>query len=206
MSVTALLMAGGRGTRMEFNEEKPLLRVGGKPMIEHVLKALDNAEKINKIVVAVSKHTPNTTKFLKEMNVKTLETPGIEYHHDLQYAITELELETVLTISADLPLIVGTIIDMVVERYQRCGKPALTVLVPMELKEELGSKGGYVLKMGDKRVTPAGINVIDGKRIDEGELEEETYIIEEPNIALNVNTPRELMIAERLIQKNSRRN
>ena len=46
MKVTALVMAGGKGTRMTLAEEKPLLHIGGKPVIDHVLKALKHAEKI----------------------------------------------------------------------------------------------------------------------------------------------------------------
>jgi len=34
MSVTALVMAGGKGIRMKREEEKPLLKIGGKPLIE----------------------------------------------------------------------------------------------------------------------------------------------------------------------------
>ena len=41
MGVTALVMAGGKGMRMKSEKEKPLLKVGGKSMIEHVLNAFD---------------------------------------------------------------------------------------------------------------------------------------------------------------------
>ena len=44
MQVTAVVMAGGKGRRMEVSEEKPMLTVGGKPVIEHVLTALLNAK------------------------------------------------------------------------------------------------------------------------------------------------------------------
>jgi adenosylcobinamide-phosphate guanylyltransferase len=37
--VTALVMAGGKGTRMKLAEEKPLINVCGKPVIEYVLTA-----------------------------------------------------------------------------------------------------------------------------------------------------------------------
>lgn len=45
MGVTALVMAGGRGTRMRLAEEKPLVKVRGKPVIEYVIAALKNAKK-----------------------------------------------------------------------------------------------------------------------------------------------------------------
>ncbi|MCW4036576.1 MAG: NTP transferase domain-containing protein [Candidatus Bathyarchaeota archaeon] len=47
MGVTALLMAGGKGTRMALRGEKPLLEVDGKPMIEHVIEALRDAGKVD---------------------------------------------------------------------------------------------------------------------------------------------------------------
>jgi len=198
MGITALVMAGGKGTRMGLREEKPLLKVGGKPMIEHILTALRNSKKIGDIVVAVSKHTPKTAKFMERFPVEVLETPGGGYVSDVRYAVKRLKLEKVLTISADLPLVTGGIIDRIIERYNQCNKPALTVAVPLEKKERLGLTGEYVFESGNKRLAPAGINLIDGRRIDEGELEEEIFIMEENEVAVNVNTPQDLSIAERL--------
>jgi len=198
LGITALVMAGGKGTRMGLHEEKPLLKVGGKPMIEHVLTALKNAEKIKEIIVAVSKHTPRTAKFLEKFPIKILETPGEGYVSDIRYAIKRLKPDTVLTISADLPLITGRMIDLIIEKYIQCNKPALTVTVPLERKERLGLRGEYVLEAGSRRLVPAGINVIDGRRIDEGELKEEILVIDEEEVAVNVNTPQDLRIAESL--------
>jgi adenosylcobinamide-phosphate guanylyltransferase len=198
MGVTALLMAGGKGSRMALSQEKPLLKVSGKPMIEHVIMSLKNAKDIDETVVVVSKHTPKTTELIKGFPVKILETPGEGYVPDMEYAVKKLKLKTVLTISADLPLVTGEVIDGIIERYRRCNKPALTVAVPMETKERLGLGVEYALEAGDKRLVPAGINVIDGRRIDEGELEEEIYVIDDEKVAVNVNTPHDLEIAENL--------
>jgi len=198
MGVTALLMAGGKGSRMALSQEKPLLEVGGKPMIEYVINALKNAKRIDTTIVVVSRHTPKTTKLIKRFSVKILETPGEDYVPDMEYAVKKLKLKTVLTISADLPLITGEVIDSIIERYMQCNKPALTVAVPMETKERLGLGVEYALKAGDKRLVPAGINMIDGRRIDEGELEEEIYVIDDEKVAMNVNTPHDLKIAENM--------
>jgi len=203
MGVTALVMAGGKSTRMALHEEKPLLKIGGKLMIERILEALTDARNVDRIVVAVSKHTPGTAKFMEGFPVKVLKSPGKGYVSDMKYAVRKLKLDTVLTISADVPLVTGEIIDKIIERYRHCNKPALTVMVPTETKERLGLEREYVLEAGDKRLVPAGINVIDGRRIDEGELEEEVYIIDKEEVAVNVNTPQEQKIAERLFTERS---
>jgi adenosylcobinamide-phosphate guanylyltransferase len=76
VGVTALVMAGGKGSRMALSEEKPLIQVGGKPIIEHVLMALKNAKKVNSIVVAVSDYTPKTAQLMLQFPVSIVKTPG----------------------------------------------------------------------------------------------------------------------------------
>ncbi len=196
MKVTAVVMAGGKGTRMALAEEKPLLRIGGKPVIELVLEALRNAKRVNTIIVAVSHYTPKTTKHLETLKVKTLKTPGKEYVSDLAYVIKTLQLQTVLSIPADMPLITGEIIDQVVDHFATCGKPTLAVVVPFETKQKLAMSLSYAFEQDNKCVIPAGINIIEGAKIDDGELEQEVYILDKPEVAININTADELKTAE----------
>ena len=204
MGITALVMAGGRGTRMGLGGEKPLLKVGGKPMIEHVITALMNSRSVGDIVVAVSKYTPKTAEFMERFPVKVLKTPGRGYISDMKYAVKRLKLKKVLMISADLPLVTGRIIDRIIEKYNECDKPALTVAVPLEMRKKLGLKGEYAFEVESIRVVPAGINLIDGRRIDEEELEEEVLIIKDDHVAVNVNTPQDLSVAESLLSERLR--
>jgi adenosylcobinamide-phosphate guanylyltransferase len=201
MAVTALVMAGGKGSRMALSEEKPLLPVGGKPVIEHVLVALENAKKVGSVVVAVSDYTPKTAQLMSNFQVSVIKTPGKEYVSDMGYAVRTLKLQTVLAIGADFPLVTASVIDDIVGYYERCGKPALSVAVSMETKTKLGLSGKYGFELNDKQVVPAGINVIDGRRIDEAELEEEIYVLDQKEVAVNINTLQELRIAEELFSK-----
>ena len=201
MDVTALVMAGGKGTRLDLDEEKPLLQLRGKPVIEYVLTALKNSKKVDKIVVAVSHHSPKTAKLMSRSKISTITTPGKEYVFDLGYAVKRLNLEFVLAIAADLPFISGEIIDFIIESYQKSGKPALSVVVPIETKEKMGLGVEYVTEFGDKRVVPAGINLIDGKRIEEEELDQEVCLIDLKEVAININTQKELEIAKKLFEE-----
>ncbi len=201
MGVTALVMAGGKGTRMALPQEKPLLTVGGKPVIEHVLAALKDAKKVDAIIVAVSGYTPKTAKHMAKLSVKVVQTPGNGYVSDMGYAVKTLKLHTVLAVTADLPLITGEIIDQIIERYEQCEKPALTVAVPIAAKSKLGLGREYAFKINGKLVVPAGINVNDGGKISEEELEQEVYVIDKTEVAVNINTVQELKTAEELFQK-----
>ena len=200
MGITALVMAGGKGTRMRAAEEKPLIKVCGKPAIEYVIAALKGAKKIDSIVVATTCCTPKTAKFLTKFPVKIIETPGKDYVSDMGYAAHNLKLGVFLAIAADLPLVTPKVLDAIVERYERCGKPALTVAVPLETKTKLGMSVEYSFKMEDKDVVPVGINVIDGhKRYGDEWLDQDICLLETEELAVNINTLQELQLAECLL-------
>ena len=199
--MTAVVMAGGKGSRMEVSEEKPLLSVGGKPVIAHVLESLLNAKRVDSVVVAVSCRTPKTADFVKKFPVQVVVTPGKGYIPDMQFVVRQLGLGVVLAVVSDLPLITSAVIDDVLERYELCGKPALTVAVPIETKKKLGAGVDYAFEADGRTVVPTGINVIDGRRIDSGWMEQEVYVLDKDEVAVNVNTAEELRLAERLCKR-----
>lgn len=199
MGVTALLMAGGRGTRLKAQCEKPLVRVCGKPMIQWVLESLKGAKKIDDVVVAVSKHTPKTAEFVKEQALKVFQSPGKGFCYDVKYAIKRLMLGKVLIICADLPLITSEFIDKVVTYYEQCRKPALAVMAPLETYTKSGLSADYVFNVKGRSLVPIGINVVDGKRIREKRLEEEILVIDDVKVAVNINTHEDLRIAEQIL-------
>jgi adenosylcobinamide-phosphate guanylyltransferase len=201
--VTALVMAGGKGTRMKLPMEKPLINVCGKPVIEYVLAALKNAKKIDRIIVATTKITPKTTSLMRQLGVEVIETPGNDYVSDMGYVVSTLKLGVFLAIAADLPLVKGEMIDAVMERYERCGKPALTVAVPLETKVKLGMCIEYSFDTDDKqKVVPVGLNVIDGsKRYGDEWLDQDIFVMNYEELAVNINTVSELQLAESLLSK-----
>ena len=203
MGVVALVMAGGKGTRMRAAQEKPLVEVCGKPVIQYVLSALQGAKKINRVIVATSHCTPKTTRLMRQLGVEVIETPGKDYVSDMGYVVQTLKLGVFLAIAADLPLVRGEMIDAIVDRYECCGKPALTVAVPLETKAKLGMCIEYSFKLDDMDVVPVGINVIDGsKRYGDEWLDQDIFLLNYEELAVNINTVPELELAERLLSQN----
>ena len=200
MGVVALVMAGGRATRMGNVCEKPLLTICGRTMVERVIEALRSSKNIDEIIVAVSKFTPKTAELMRNFSIKGVETPGEGYCSDVRYAIKKCALFfPVLTISADLPLITKELIDEIITHYKHCGKPALAVAVFLEAYEQLGLKSEHPFEARGKRLAPVGINIIDGKRIDEPRIAQEILVLERAESVMNVNTLGDLEIAEKLL-------
>jgi adenosylcobinamide-phosphate guanylyltransferase len=71
----------------------------------------------------------------------------------------------------------------------------------METKAQLGLSGKYGFELDGSHVVPAGINVIDGRRIDEEKLDEEILMLDQKEVAMNINTIQEFRIAENLFKR-----
>jgi len=186
---------------MNAATEKPLLEVGSRSMIEHVIAALTGSKMVDRIIVAFSKNTPQTARKARELNVEILETPSEDYVSDIRYAIRKLGLHTVLTVSADLPFITADIVDQAVKKYNSCGKPSLSVMAPASIYEKLGLEPEYVFQVDGRSLVPIGINIVDGARITEPELEQAVLVTESEELALNVNTLMELEAARQRLKK-----
>ena len=190
-------MAGGRGTRLEVPCEKPLFKLKEVPLIKYVLDNLNQSKLIDKIIIAVSPNTCKTTQYLKSLDYdfEILDTSGKDYLTDLSYVLDYFEKkskdDTLLFINADLPFICAETIDDVLNHYFKSDKDALSVLVPVEIFEELGLDYSYEF---DGNV-PSGLNILRSENIIQ---EESNIIIPKVELALNINTLLDSKVAEKL--------
>jgi adenosylcobinamide-phosphate guanylyltransferase len=198
MGLTALVMAGGKGIRLRSDTEKPLMQIDGVPMIQLVLEAIRCSNGVDRIIVAVSPTNLQTAKKARELGAEIIETPGAGYENDMKIAIKQLRLRDVLVVSADLPFMTGAMVDQAIEMYRSSGKPALSVMCPVTVFEKMRIQPTHVFNIDGKQLVPIGLNIIDGTKVDEPVLEETVLITESEELALNVNTLKELEVASRL--------
>ena len=78
-----LIMAGGKGTRMNLDNEKLLLEYK-KPVIFHVVDSLKESNCFSKILALTSSNSPKTKKLLEENNIEIFNTNGIGLNHFLK--------------------------------------------------------------------------------------------------------------------------
>jgi adenosylcobinamide-phosphate guanylyltransferase len=201
MVVTALVMAGGKASRMKSAVEKPTLRVCGKTMLERIIQALRKSTSVDRIIVAVTATTPVTALTARQLGVETLETPGDSYVSDMRYAVKQLGLRNVVVVSADIPFITSEIINEAVSRFELSGKPALSVMTPVDIYAKLGLPPHVIMNVRGNRLVPAGVNIINGTKIDLPRLDEEILLSDSEELALNVNTPLELQVARRRCER-----
>ena len=191
--VTAVIMAGGKGERMDYNIEKPLVKINKKAMIQYIIDALENSKKVDEIIVATSKNTPKTTEYLNKMDIATIITSGKDYVHDIGQILSKFnKTDIILTITADLPLITGEIIDNIITIYEKSTKPAMSVMIPAQLFKEYGLKPTSIFD----NLVPSGLNILRGINKTQNE---QVLIIEKIELALNINTCEDIKLLKKLI-------
>ena len=179
-----LIMAGGRGTRMDSNEEKLLLKYK-KPVILHVVDALQNADCFSKIIALTSPNSPNTEKILKETNIDIIPTKGDSFVNDLNEVLQQLD-DTVFVTSGDLPLLDSQIVKAILDLH----KPEqiwTSIVTTLSFQKSLGITSDCIIEEQDYVQT--GISVVDAKKITDMELVEEKFlVVNDKRISLNLNT------------------
>ncbi len=181
-----LVMAGGKGIRMNLDNEKLLLKYK-KPIILHVIDSLKNSNCFSKILAITSSNSPKTKKLLQENNVETFDTPGIGYVEDLNLALKTIN-DTVLVTSGDLPLLDKEIIQKIINQYDS-QNIWTSILVTNKFLTSLGIKSDYSVNFDNQVCHYTGISLVNSKKISSLEnLDEHYIIIDDKRIAFNLNT------------------
>lgn len=183
-------MAGGRGTRLDADTEKPLYRVGDEPMIDRVRAALA-ASRVDEVHVVGSPHAPETRAHVAD-EASYVAAPGDGYVADLGHALGRADVERpILTVAADLPLLAADAVDAVLDAFD--GR-ALAVSVPAALPRRLGASVDTTTSVGGRDLVPTGLNVVAAP--DAGE---ETLLTHDARLAVNVNRQSDAAVAEALL-------
>jgi|TARA_B110001454_G_C12460354_1_gene325917 adenosylcobinamide-phosphate guanylyltransferase len=180
------VMAGGKGSRMNLDSEKLLLKYK-KPVILHVVDSLNDSKCFSKILALTSLHSPNTKKLLQENNIDTFDTSGIGYAEDLSLVLQSTN-DSVLVTSGDLPLLDKEIVQQIVNCYDP-KKIWTSILVTNKFLTTLGLKSNYSVNYNDEMCHYTGISLINANKITSSENTDENYIIiDDKRVGFNLNT------------------
>ena len=181
-----IIMAGGKGSRMNLPEEKLLLKYK-KPIILHVVDALVNSKCFSKVLAITSNNSPKTRNLLEENNVQLFNTPGNGYVEDLNLVLKSLN-DSVLITSADLPFLDEDVIQNVVSHYNS-QNTWTTILVTKEFLEQFHLSSDYEVTFADQKCYYTGISLVNTRNISTlANMPEKFIIINDKRIAFNLNT------------------
>ena len=182
----ALVMAGGKGTRMDSAEEKLLLEYK-KPIIFHVIDALKNSNCFTRVIAATSSNSPKTKDALEQKGIETLETDGKGYAVDLNSVLQDTD-DYVFVTSGDMPFLDNDIIKSMVSRFNTTNVWT-SFLVSSTFLSSLGLKSDVMIKHDGDDYVYTGISIINASKItDLGKVDESYVTLDDKRIAFNLNT------------------
>jgi adenosylcobinamide-phosphate guanylyltransferase len=185
----AIVMAGGKGSRMKSSEEKLILQYK-KPIILHVAEALSESDCFSKIIFLTSPNSPNTKKLLLKNNYKIIESEGKGYVEDLNTVLKSIN-DPVFVTSGDLPLLDKSIIKKIVSLYDEDHKWT-SVLITKQFLKKLDISTNYEVSFENQTCNYSGISMINSNEISSLEnIEENFVILDDKRIAFNVNTQKD---------------
>jgi adenosylcobinamide-phosphate guanylyltransferase len=199
----AAVMCGGRASRMQGGViEKPLLKVNGIAMVERVILALVSSDRFDRIVAAVSPNTPKTKELLKSKGIEIIETSGEGYSNDLSYLLSKLKPQRVMVVPSDLPLLNSQIVSEIIDAIDNSSSsrrkehgPAISIVLEKGFVESTGAKPSIVLD----QYCHSGITIFNTISSGTKPVEEYYWVMNRKEIALNVNTKKELELAKKLL-------
>jgi adenosylcobinamide-phosphate guanylyltransferase len=155
--------------------------------------------------VVVSSNTPMTANWCRAQGIAIVRTEGSGYVEDMVHAVHDLDEDKPVIIAvSDIPCITPVIITTILRVYQDCGKDALSTWVPAHLVKSCRGGMPYHEQVGGVEACPAGVNILRGNDID-AEQVEFTLLLDEPRLALNVNTPEDLTRTEAFLLEDTAR-
>jgi len=181
-----IIMAGGKGSRMNLSGEKLLLKYK-KPLILHVVDALVTSKCFSKILAITSYNSPKTKKLLEENNIELYDTPGDSYVKDLNIVLRSLNDFALIT-SADMPFLDGDIIQKIVNLCNP-KNTWTTILVTKEFLKSLHLSSDFEINFENQPCCYTGISLVNTKNIFDFEnISENFIVINDKRIAFNLNT------------------
>nr|ABZ09491.1 putative Nucleotidyl transferase [uncultured marine crenarchaeote HF4000_APKG8D6] len=184
-----LVMAGGKGTRMDISNEKLLLEYK-KPVIFHVIDALKNSHCFSQVIVATSPNSPDTKHVLEQNRIETLSTPGNGYVNDLNFLLQKMSGSVFVT-SGDLPLLDEKIIQVITEKFNS-ENVWTSFLVSKKFLNSLGLESSLLVNSDNIECAYTGISIINVNKLELGNwpspVKENYIILDDNRIAFNLNT------------------
>ncbi|MBF0345159.1 MAG: bifunctional UDP-N-acetylglucosamine diphosphorylase/glucosamine-1-phosphate N-acetyltransferase GlmU [Nitrospirae bacterium] len=130
MKIHAIVLAAGLGKRMKSATPKVIHNILGKPIISYIVDAIKEAEKIDKIVIVISKHTEAIRQlYEKRETLMAYQQEPLGTADALKSGLTSIvePFDHLLVLAGDVPLIRPVTLETLIQQHTR-NNNALTLI------------------------------------------------------------------------------
>jgi len=154
MHIYAIIVAAGRGVRLQSAVSKPLVRLGAKPMLWYSLQTLSNCPSIEGIIVVANRSNRQSIKRML-LSARLSKAAGIvdggERRQDsVMNGLNALpgQCDYVLIHDAARPLLDSASLGRLIKTVRKTGAAILGVPVKSTVKEAQGASGAGASRVG----------------------------------------------------------
>ena len=224
---TAIVLAAGQGKRMGTKVQKQYLEIGGKPVLYYSLRAFEDSELIDEIVLVVGAGQVNycETEIVSKFGfkkVKNIVEGGAERYHSVANGLREVEEGYVFIHDGARPFIDEEILQRTYQEVKE--HKACVVGMPVKDTIKIADENGFANVTPDRKLlwqvqTPQAfevslikeaykklmesdtINVTDDAMVVEQMLGEKVKLVTGAYENIKITTPEDLKIAEIFLKK-----
>jgi len=179
-------MAGGKATRFHSSEEKGVLEIEGRTLLERSVAALTNGG-ADDVSAAISPRNSRTRELARRMGITTIETRGEGYHQDILELLAEQG--DFISLNVDVPFIRGSHVKKLTDAI---GRHSIACIVPACLSLIKPEQDSIVIDAEGTRMLWVGLNFVTTSP------ETSLLVYDDPLLAVNVNTEEDLQTARNL--------
>ncbi|MEA1957650.1 MAG: NTP transferase domain-containing protein, partial [Euryarchaeota archaeon] len=209
-----IILAGGKSSRLGEGKEKALIKIDRsgsesetpKRLIDLVVENVRDS-KAEGFLVAISKNTPKTAEYCKSQDYELLETPGKGYHADLRYLLARYP--EFVSVACDIAFLkpehINSIIDFYSHNDLRRGNStrtststSITGAVPLDIIPPYVVPS-YVFEHNGRKLVAVGLNIVTTGR------KNLPLVFNDPLLAININTPRDLEVVNAKVKGDARK-
>lgn len=155
MKASAIVPAGGSGSRLGLKTKKPFVALGGKPILYYAIRALEREGSIDEIIVAAEKSQVGRAKNLVRRfgfrKVKSVVAGGSTRTASVKNCLDAVtgDPDVIVIHDAARPLVSGRMIRESIRLASKYG--ACVAAVPESDTVKLGDPAGFIRKTVDRR-------------------------------------------------------
>jgi GTP:adenosylcobinamide-phosphate guanylyltransferase len=204
----AVIMCGGKGSRFitQDNIEKPLACIRGKTLIETVLNAVILSGQFSRILCVSSPCSPYTTQLLErnyrtDSKIEVIVSDGLGFSKDLSKALNSAPKQKVFAFPSDLALLNSDTVRILTARCTpSIQNTCIAAVAERSFVSSLGITCSTFFTIDGKEYCYSGVcGFYLGTLVSDKPIEEFYSIVNEIRLIVNVNTAKDLGLAEELL-------
>lgn len=126
MNIQPIILAGGKGTRMESDLPKVLVPLAGKPLVKYLLDTVETVEGLEKPIVVVGYERQQVMDAIGDRAVFAVQEEQLGTGHAVRCALDKVQSDHIIVLYGDMPFISASEISQMIDTHNK-NKAIITI-------------------------------------------------------------------------------